>query len=164
MRGRFPVLYDASSSGGRPRIPGRATHLRPPDAIPLRRGPPEWRKGGPLLCYHRKRGRVRSIFPLSHPALWYAAHVNWVSRSLSREKLFQLSIWVLQKHPFLPGLVEKQVADQLAVVLAPYLTEIDRWEWLYPSALKTDAKLFSQLTVLCKREGRSVLPAVLLVR
>jgi len=66
----------------------------------------------------------------------------------------------LQGHPFLPGLIEKQVADQLAVVLAPYLTEIDRWEWLYPSALKTDAELISQLTVLCKREGRSVLPAV----
>jgi hypothetical protein len=41
---------------------------------------------------------------------------------------FQISIWVLQGQPFLPGLVEKQVADQLAVVLAPHLTEIDRWE------------------------------------
>jgi hypothetical protein len=83
-----------------------------------------------------------------------------VSRSVSREKRFQLSIWVLQSYPFLPGLVEKQVADQLAVVFGPYLTEIDGWEGLYPSALETDAKLFSQLTVMCKREGRSVLPAV----
>lgn len=73
---------------------------------------------------------------------------------------FQISIWVLQGHPFLPGLVEKQVADQLPIILAPYLTEIDRWEWLNPSVLKTDAKLSSQLTVLCKREVRSVLPAV----
>jgi hypothetical protein len=71
-----------------------------------------------------------------------------VSRSLSREKRFQLSIWVLQGHPLLPGLVEKQVADQLVVVPAPHLTEIDWREWRYPSALKTDAKLFSQLTVL----------------
>jgi hypothetical protein len=83
-----------------------------------------------------------------------------MSRSLSREMRFQISIWVLQGHPFLPGLVEKQVADQLPIILAPYLTEIDRWEWLYPSVLKTDAKLSSQLTVLCKREVRSVLPAV----
>ena len=112
------------------------------------------------FCYHRTRGRIRTIFPLSPPALWYAADLKEVSRSVSREKRLQLSIWVLQSYPFLPGLVEKQIADQLAVVLGPYLTEIDRWEWLYPSALETDAKLSSQLTVLCKREGRSALPAV----
>jgi hypothetical protein len=116
--------------------------------------------GPRLLCYYRKRGRVLSTFPCQHPALWYAAELNGASRSLSCEKHLQLSIWDLQGHPLLPGLVEKQVADQLAVVLRPYLTEIDRWEWLYPSALETDAKLFSQLTVLWKREGRSVLPAV----
>jgi hypothetical protein len=97
---------------------------------------------------------------MSHPALRYAADVNKViSRGLSREKRSQLSIWILQGHPFLPGLIEKQVADQLAVFIAPYLTEVDRWEWLYPSALKADAKLFSQLTVLCKSEGRSILLA-----
>ena len=113
-----------------------------------------------LFCYHRKRGGFPVSFPCHPPALWYAADLKEVSRSVSREKRLQLSIWVLQSYPFLPGLVEKQVADQLAVVLGPYLTEIDRWKWLYPSALETDAKLFSQLTVLCKREGRSVLPAV----
>ncbi len=99
------------------------------------------------------------LFPVA-PALRYAADLKEVSRSVSREKRLQLSIWVLQSYPFLPGLVEKQIADQLAVVLGPYLTEIDRWEWLYPSALETDTKLSSQLTVLCKREGRSALPAV----
>jgi hypothetical protein len=41
MRGRFPVLYDASSSGGRTLIYTRTCQRspRPPDTISLRRGP-----------------------------------------------------------------------------------------------------------------------------
>ena len=49
--------------------------------------------------------------PPSHPALCMLRTRTEVSRSLSREMRFQISIWVLQANPFLPGLVEKQVAD-----------------------------------------------------